>query len=380
MLRLSAQSRRGCRCVSGDPPAGSGGVVDGLWETVERHLREMFSQQSSAQGNAELIDALARESSILLLGLWLTCGCGVCCDKAIGAVYLVTTGRRRRGPAGRQFLPPEVIEELARPLKRQRSTRSTRSTASRRRQHDDTCTTCLRGTLHCYNVCILIIGCGALGVGVWLLVTDFGARNVTPIVGNQLYEVTTYLLIAGGGAVALLAFCGCCGTIREDKCVLSFYGTTLAIVLILLCIACGLAFFFRGVLQCCGVAGNTTSDEAWVFYSTQTQWNKKELQKPERRMVPESCCAKGDIHLCTGLKPFDGPPIFYKGHLEQHREINPYLYTTGCYDKLIDYLKTYSAVVGCVAAVVPIFLVLGIIVSFCLCARVAGITSDEADV
>lgn len=23
-------------------------------------------------------------------------------------------GRRRRGPAGRQFLPPEVIEELAR--------------------------------------------------------------------------------------------------------------------------------------------------------------------------------------------------------------------------------------------------------------------------
>lgn len=29
----------------------------------------------------------------------------------------------------------------------------------------------------------------------------------------------------------------------------------------------------------------------------------------------------------------------------------------GCYDKLIDYLKTYSAVVGCVAAVVPIFLV-----------------------
>ena len=67
-----------------------------------------------------------------------------------------------------------------------------------------------------------IIGCAALGVGVWLLVTDFGARNVTPIVGNQLYEVTTYLLIAGGGAVALLAFCGCCGTIREDKCVLSF--------------------------------------------------------------------------------------------------------------------------------------------------------------
>ncbi|KAK7101196.1 tetraspanin-18B-like isoform X2 [Littorina saxatilis] len=327
-------------------------------------------------------------------------------------------GRNRpRRTAASRILPPEVIEELSKPLKRQRSTRSTRSNASRRRQNEDGCTTCLRGTLHCYNVCILIIGCAALGVGVWLLVTDFGARNVTPIVGNQLYEVTTYLLIAGGGAVALLAFCGCCGTIREDKCVLSFYGTTLAIVLIVLGVACGLAFFFKGVisdhikirmknsltkhygvdvrtsvenrrvteswdamqrqLQCCGIAGNSTSSESWSFYSSSTEWNLREIQKAERRLVPESCCAKGDLHLCTGIKSFKGPPLFKNSHLPEYREVNPYLYTTGCYDKLMNYLDTYSTVVGCVAAIVPLFLVLGIVVSFCLCARVAGISQDD---
>ncbi|XP_076463119.1 uncharacterized protein LOC143295352 [Babylonia areolata] len=303
------------------------------------------------------------------------------------------------------------------PLNRQRSTFSTRSTSSRRRQNDSPCTTCLRGTLHCYNVCILVVGCAVLGVGVWLLVTDFGARNVTTIVGNQMYEVTTYLLIAGGGAVALLAFCGCCGTIREDKCVLSFYGTTLAIVLIVLGVACGLAVFFRGTisekiknrmknsltmhygvdvrtnlenrriteswdalqrqLQCCGIAGNATSRDSWNYFSSSTEWNIREQKKKETKRVPESCCAKGDMQLCTGLKLFNGPPMFYDSHLAKYREVNPYLYTTGCYDKLIEYLHTYSAVVSIVAAVVPLFLILGIVVSFCLCARVAGLSSDD---
>ncbi|XP_055885240.1 tetraspanin-18-like isoform X5 [Biomphalaria glabrata] len=309
----------------------------------------------------------------------------------------------------------EILDMELQPLKRQRSNRSARSTASsaRRRQHDDGCVTCLRGTLHCYNVCILIIGCAALGIGIWLLVTDFGARKVTPVVGNQLYEVTTYLLIAGGGAVALLAFCGCCGTIREDKCVLSFYGTTLAIVLIVLGVACGLAFFFRselaghiqgrmkqtltlnyGVevrtnaenkrltdawdamqrqLQCCGVVGNFTSLEGYIYYSLNTKWITS--QKSTNQKVPESCCSSGDVKICTGEADFNGPPRFFNSEL--FKQTNPFLYTNGCYDALIKYLQTYSAVVGTVAAVVPLFLVFGIIISFCLCSRVSGYGHDD---
>ncbi|XP_059139878.1 tetraspanin-18-like isoform X3 [Physella acuta] len=332
------------------------------------------------------------------------------------------------------ILPLEVLNELkqtfenthvegidlSEPLKRQRSNRSARSATSsaKRRQHEDGCVTCLRGTLHCYNVFILIVGCAALGVGIWLLVTDFGARKVTPIVGNQLYEVTTYLLIAGGGAVALLAFCGCCGTIREDKCVLSFYGTTLAIVFIVLGAACGLAFFFRselaskiktrmqdslslsyGVdvrtnhenkritdawdamqrqLQCCGIEGNVTSVSSWMFYKSNTKWFNSKIGGTF--MVPESCCAPGNVKICTGEEEFRGPPSYHNNHNPEYRKTNPYLYTTGCYDALLDYLHTYSAVVGTVAAVVPLFLVFGIVISFCLCSRVSGYShEDEVD-
>ncbi|KAK3735862.1 hypothetical protein RRG08_041054 [Elysia crispata] len=302
------------------------------------------------------------------------------------------------------------------PLKRQRSNRSARSTTSsaRRRQNEDGCVTCLRGMLHCYNVFILIVGCASLGVGIWLLVTDFGARKVTPIVGNQLYEVTTYLLMAGGGAVALLAFCGCCGTIREDKCVLSFYGTTLAIVLIVLGASCVLAIFFRtevesnvqfrmketltkhyGVdisrdsknrriteawdamqrqLKCCGVHGNVTGPDSFLMYKS-IRWSK--YKKNSERIVPESCCAPGDVKICTGETEFSGPPIYFNAHTDDLRKKNPYLYTDGCYDSLIKYLKTYSTVVAGVSAIVPLFLIFGIVISFCLCARVTGYSTDD---
>ncbi|XP_067677036.1 tetraspanin-18B-like [Haliotis asinina] len=305
------------------------------------------------------------------------------------------------------------------PLRKHRSSRDNSDDyeAKRvRRQNDSNCTMCLRGTLHCYNVCILVIGSALLGVGVWLLVTDFGARKVTLIVDNHLYEVTTYFLIAGGGAVALLAFCGCCGTLRENKCVLSFYGATLLLVLIILGVASGLSFFFRGALAshiklrmrdtltekygigtrtlpehkriteawdsmqrqlgCCGISGNGTSTDSWAFYSTSTLWytaNKgKKLQK-----VPESCCREGDKAICTGQTYFPGPPNHLNPQKERFKKINPYLYTTGCYDQLMVYLLRYSAVVGIVSAIVPIVLIIGVILSFCLCARVSGTSPDD---
>lgn len=61
-----------------------------------------------------------------------------------------------------------------------------------------------------------------LGLGIWLLVKDYSTREVAALVGSRLFEYVTYALVAGGGTVAILAFCGCCGTMRQDKYVLGF--------------------------------------------------------------------------------------------------------------------------------------------------------------
>lgn len=67
-----------------------------------------------------------------------------------------------------------------------------------------------------------ILGCGVLGVGVWLLVKEFNTREMSAIMGSRLVEMITYGLIAGGGAATILAFCGCCGTMKQEKFVLGF--------------------------------------------------------------------------------------------------------------------------------------------------------------
>ena len=54
--------------------------------------------------------------------------------------------------------------------------------------------------------------------------------------------------------------------------------------------------------------------------------------------MPESCCAKGDVQLCTGLKDFKGPPLFFNSHLAEYREVNPFLYTS---------VSTSSLLLGC---------------------------------
>ena len=75
-----------------------------------------------------------------------------------------------------------------------------------------------------------LLGLGVLGVGIWLLVTEYSAREVSVLVGSNFFEIGTYLLIAGGGTIALMAFCGCCGTMREDRCVLAFVSIRVLVI------------------------------------------------------------------------------------------------------------------------------------------------------
>lgn len=58
-----------------------------------------------------------------------------------------------------------------------------------------------------------------------MLVKDYSTREIAAIVDSRLFEYVTYALVAGGGTVAILAFCGCCGTMRQDKYVLGFVST-----------------------------------------------------------------------------------------------------------------------------------------------------------
>ncbi|XP_056019988.1 tetraspanin-18-like isoform X8 [Ostrea edulis] len=275
-------------------------------------------------------------------------------------------------------------------------------------QERDGCFLCLRNALHCYNVVVLVMGCGLLGIGIWLLVTDFSAREITVIINSDMFEIGTYMILAGGGLVALLAFCGCCGTMREDKCILGFYGVVLALVFMALLASGAMAFLFREnisedikkkleytlenqygreiranttnrlitdawdsmqrKLQCCGAHGKYDSHKSWAFYKLSSEWYIH--QEGKYPMVPESCCIEGgDKQKCQGQTIINkGPPNY--GPVTLPKKFESHLHTEGCYEKVKKYLTEYSLILGGVAFGVPLFLIVGSIIAFCLCARV----------
>lgn len=288
---------------------------------------------------------------------------------------------------------------------------------TRIRQTDDRdrCTNCLRGVLHCYNVFILILGCGALAVGIWYLVTEYSAREVSVVVGEEWFEVATYLLIGAGGTIALLAFCGCCGTMREDKCVLGFYSGTLTFMFLFLTVSCGMAFYFRRQLtkdivkhmtdtiehqygldtrtnsnnklvtdawdslqrqlQCCGIQGGENSSFSWSVYKLRSEWYRR--NPDQTPYVPSSCCKKNaNEKRCTGITRMRAPPAIGPP-LGREDLRNPDLNTEGCLDKIREHLLERAIILGLVAGSIPILLAVGIVVSCCLCLKVRRNAEDE---
>ena len=59
-----------------------------------------------------------------------------------------------------------------------------------------------------------------MGLGIYVLGSEYGAKEVSTVLGNDLYQVAAYVLIATGALLVIMSICGCCGAHRESKCML----------------------------------------------------------------------------------------------------------------------------------------------------------------
>ena len=67
-----------------------------------------------------------------------------------------------------------------------------------------------------------LAGAGILGLGIYVLGSDYGAKELSSVLGNDLYQVAAYVLIGTGALLVIISICGCCGAHRESKCMLGF--------------------------------------------------------------------------------------------------------------------------------------------------------------
>lgn len=79
-----------------------------------------------------------------------------------------------------------------------------------------------------FNGIIFLAGAGILAVGIWVKVDSGSIFNFMAQIPNAPTELAHvlnvgYLLIALGGLLVIIGFLGCCGAVRESKCMLLLF-------------------------------------------------------------------------------------------------------------------------------------------------------------
>ncbi|KAK7490377.1 hypothetical protein BaRGS_00018356 [Batillaria attramentaria] len=269
------------------------------------------------------------------------------------------------------------------------------------------CYKCMKYVLMIFNIIVLLIGAVVLGLGIYIIVADYGVNKISVILGgDDLYESGVILLIVGGAVTIIISFCGCCGAWKENRILLGIYFVVMLLLTIFYVAIVVIGFIFRDnitghlrreaetslvnkygeskskavterwnaiqqELECCGLTGDKNSNTSWAIYKFRTLWFKDRdyNENPGTQYVPESCCKKDNTDMCvgrtnsTGRPPAQGPPV-------DNLLPNEGLYTDGCYDKLEDFLDENAAIIGGIAIAALIIMLMGVLFSVCLCTQI----------
>ncbi|CAG9808772.1 unnamed protein product [Chironomus riparius] len=247
------------------------------------------------------------------------------------------------------------------------------------------------------NLVFWIAGIGIVALAVWMLVDP--AFMISLAQEHQNYQYALFILLAIGILMVLLAFCGCCGALKESSCMLVSFFCCMLIVLTAE-IAAGfwayqnsdkleafvksnfkhtIANEYREVhartemvdhiqihLQCCGVDGpadwaNTKYNNAKGGLLDLSVTNKLSYS------VPPSCCKNGtERSLCETTR---------KGAITT--SVNPIINKTGCMERVVQEVKRniqYILLGGLIVIAVQLF---GILLVLCLCCAVKRNKDDD---
>ncbi|XP_046335173.1 CD151 antigen-like isoform X3 [Haliotis cracherodii] len=266
------------------------------------------------------------------------------------------------------------------------------------------CGNFLKYSMFLFNAIILVAGCGLLGLGIYTRTSQTGITKVSAILGSNLYSILSLALMVTGGVVIVLSFLGCCGAIKEVRCMLVTFFALLLVMFFGLVVGGVLVYAYRGqigehtinelyrslnssygmagkdpvtnawdfmqkIFGCCGVDGGINSTTSWAYYKENTLWYKN--QTGIRRYIPDSCCKtqmSENLTKCTGLDypkltPAVGPPVV-------DITFNDQMFTEGCYTKFFAFLASNARILGGVGVGVAAMMVLGMTFALCLCRRI----------
>ncbi|CAL8277420.1 tetraspanin-9 [Gadus morhua] len=222
------------------------------------------------------------------------------------------------------------------------------------------CICCVKYMLFLFNLLFWLGGCGLLGVGVWLSVSQGSFATLSPSFPTLS---AANLVITLGTVVMVTGFLGCLGAIKENKCLLLSFFIVLLIILLAELILLILFFVYtdkvsenarRDLKEGLGLytsENNAGLSNAWNTIQTEwhccgvdghTDWHAA-LQA---KVVPDRCCQ--DVQPGCG------------------RNASSTVWTRGCYDKVEEWLDDNKHLIGTIAMCVLVVQLLGMAFSMTL--------------
>ncbi|XP_074651823.1 tetraspanin-18-like isoform X2 [Tubulanus polymorphus] len=269
----------------------------------------------------------------------------------------------------------------------------------------------LKYAVFLFNFLIFIGGAAVLGVGIWIIADPGAIEHIGAMLQMNMYKTAGYLLIACGAIVLILGFLGCCGAIKESKCMLGTFFALLFLIFIILLVGGILAVVFKNkavtilkeemsksmlkqygidtannktnlaatdawnafqtLFTCCGMEGGYQSNSSWYAWSA-SDWYKEQKMaagSSNHMYVPKSCCtsealkSNTTIDSCTGkTDAANAAPRHYPNTVK-----NPNLNEMGCYSAVVKTIEDNIPIVAGVGIGIALLMLMAMIFSICLC-------------
>ncbi|XP_072234020.1 tetraspanin-9 [Leuresthes tenuis] len=207
---------------------------------------------------------------------------------------------------------------------------------------------CVKYLLFFFNLLFWISGCIILGVSIYLKVS----KDQNELTNEALPGID--LMIAIGVIIMCLGFLGCCGAIRENRCLLLVFFISLLIIFILLLAA--------------GIVGAVEEQKVkdWVKkrlekftpLSSQPQNVKDDLEKLQRQL---KCCG-----LANGPSDWDKIPDSCRCNATETVKCESTYNQTPCSSQIIKLMQDNLEVVLGIAFAIAILLLFGMVFSMML--------------
>nr|CAA77025.1 tetraspanin-CD63 receptor [Geodia cydonium] len=226
------------------------------------------------------------------------------------------------------------------------------------------CGHCLRFTLIFWNIFVLLIGVAALAVGIWQVVEN---DNYSEVTGSDTAAAGAVSIV--GGIIAIgVALLGIIGAIALSRILIGIYAVIIVIFIIIELASGIVGFVFRDRVESTvsdnAVAAienyyNSTSDRR-VIDAIQNDfdccgWNNYTDYTDREEEIPTSCICDdndGDGNKCI--------PISEMG-------VNSTVYTDGCRDSFVDFLREYQLVAGAIGITFAVIQIAVVLISIVLC-------------